>query len=143
MPHADNIKVVYATMTKHSRKLAEAIAQELGTEAKNVTEHPQPEAADLLFLVGGIYAGKSNPDLLAYAEKLDTSTTGKAVLVTSSASVSNRSQRDLRALLEMKGIEVIDEITCTGGFLFIKWGHPNKKDILTVVAMRSGSVHMA
>jgi len=66
-----NISVVYATKTQHSRKLAEAIGKEFGVEAINITQHPHPKAAGLLFLVGGIYAGKSNPDLLSYAEKLD------------------------------------------------------------------------
>jgi flavodoxin len=129
----NNISVVYATKTQHSRKLAEAIGKELGVEAINITQYPHPKAARLLFLVGGIYAGKSNPDLLSYAEKLDASIAGKVVLVTSCASATHRSQRELRKLLVAKGIEVVDEITCPGGFLFIKFGRPNKTDIRTVV----------
>jgi flavodoxin len=128
----DNISVVYATKTQHSKKLAEAIGKELNVGVKNIAVHPQPEAAGLLFLVGGIYAGKSNPDLLSYAEKLDVSITSKVVLVTSSASATHRSQRELRALLVGKGIDVIDEITCPGGFLFIKFSRPNKIDIQSV-----------
>jgi flavodoxin len=130
--NTENISVVYATKTQHSRKLAEAIGKELDVEAKNIAEHPQPEAAGLLFLVGGIYAGKCNPDLLSYAEKLDASIVGKVVLVTSSVSTSHRSQKDIRMLLVKKGIDVVDEITCPGGFLFIKFSHPNKKDIQAV-----------
>ncbi|OQB20832.1 MAG: flavodoxin [Firmicutes bacterium ADurb.Bin182] len=128
----DNISVVYATKTQHSKKLAEAIGKEFDVEAKNITKHPHPKAAGLLFLVGGIYAGKSNPVLLSYAEKLDASITGKVVLVTSSASVTHRNQRNLRALLVGKGIDVVDEITCPGGLLFIKFSHPNKIDIQSV-----------
>jgi len=48
-------------------------------------------------------------------------------------SVSGRSQRDIREVLVKKGINVADEITCTGGFLFIKFTHPNRQDIQTVV----------
>ncbi|NSW92508.1 MAG: hypothetical protein HPY74_17950 [Firmicutes bacterium] len=129
----DNVSVVYATKTQHSKKLAEAIGKEFGVDAINVTLHPQPKASGLLFLVGGIYAGKCNPDLISYAEKLDASVTSKVIVVTSSASASNRSQKDIRALLARKGIEVVDEITCPGGFLLIKFNHPNKKDILAVV----------
>ncbi|NMA07349.1 MAG: hypothetical protein GX928_06560 [Ruminococcaceae bacterium] len=127
-----NISVVYATKTQHSKKLAEAIGKVFDVEAKNITEYPHPEAAGLLFLVGGIYAGKSNPDLLSYAEKLDASITGKVVLVTSSASAIHRNQRDLHALLVGKGIDIVDEITCPGGFLFIKFSRPNKRDIQSV-----------
>ena len=128
----NNICVAYATKTQHSKKLAEAIGKEFDVEAINIANHPHPQAADLLFLVGGIYAGKSNPDLLSYAEKLDASITSRVVLVTSSTSATHRNQRDLRALLVGKGIEVADEISCPGGFLFIKFSHPNKTDIQSV-----------
>ncbi len=134
----DNVSVVYATKTQHSRKLAEAIGKEFGVEAKNIAESSQPKAADLLFLVGGIYAGKSNPALLSYAEKLGSSFAGKVVLVTSSASTSQRSQRDLCALLVKNCIDIVDEITCTGGFLFIKCSHPNKIDIQTIAETAKG-----
>lgn len=128
----DNISVVFATKTEHSRKLAEAIGKEFGVKAKNITESIQPEETGLLFLVGGIYSGKSNHALLSYAEKLDASLVRKVVLVTSSVSTSQRSQRDIRALLVKKGIDVVDEITCTGGLLFIKSSHPNKLDIQAI-----------
>lgn len=134
----DNVSVVYATKTQHSRKLAEAIGKEFGVEAKNIAESPQPKEAGLLFLVGGIYAGKSNPALLSYAEKLDTSLARKVVLVTSSVSTRQRSQRDLCMLLVKNGIDVVDEITCTGGFLFIKFNHPNKVDIQTIAETAKG-----
>jgi hypothetical protein len=54
------------------------------------------------------------------------------VLITSSVSNSHRAQRELRAILEKKGIVVVDELTCTGAFLFIKFGRPNKMDIQTI-----------
>lgn len=134
----DNVSVVYATKTQHSRKLAEAIGKELGVEAKNIAECIQTKETSLLFLVGGIYAGKSNPALLSYAERLDASIAKKVVIVTSSVSTSHRNQKELRALLEKKGIDVVDEITCTGGLLFIKFSHPNKTDIQTIAEMAMG-----
>lgn len=128
-----HVSVVYATKTQHSRKLAEQIAKEFGVMPKDAGKYPEPDPTDMLFLVGGIYAGKSNPVLISYAEKLDVSITKKVVLVTSSVSVSNRRQKDIRELLVKKGINVADEITCTGSFLFIKFTHPNKADIQNVV----------
>lgn len=125
----DNVNVVYATKTQHSRKIAEAVGQGLGVKAKNIAEYPQPEPTGLLFLVGGIYGGKGNPDLLSYADKLDSSLAKKVVLVTSSVSVQNRKQKELRELLEDKGIDIVDEITCQGAFLLIGLNHPNEADI--------------
>ncbi len=127
-----NISVVYATKTQHSKKLAEAVGRALGVSAKNTEEQTEPAAAGLLFIAGGIYGGKCSPALLSYAEKLDTSLVKKVVLITSSASVGGRSQKELRELLMKKGIDVVDEITCTGAFLFVKAGHPSKPDIQAV-----------
>lgn len=127
-----NVSVIYATKTQHSRKIAEAIGRELGVKAINIANDPQLAEEELLFIVGGIYGGKCNPELLSYAEKLDASLVKKAVLVTSSASDSLRSQKELREFLMKKGIDVVDEIGCTGSILFVKAGHPNQADLRTV-----------
>ncbi len=124
--------VIYATKTKHSKKLAEAVAQALHAEAVNAAVSPEPRPADLLFIVGGIYGGKSLPELLQYVEKLQGGQVKKAVLVTSSVSTSLRRQADIRELLEGKGTEVLEELTCPGSFLFLKLGRPNAADIESV-----------
>ena len=127
------VSIVYATMTKHSKKLALAIAEELGIEAVNATEESKPEKVDLLYIVGGIYGGTCNPVLVSFVNKLDKDMVEKVVLVTNSASESGRCQKQLKTILHEKEIQLLDEITCTGGFLFVKLGHPNKKDIQQVV----------
>lgn len=91
-----------------------------------------PYPAELLFIVRGIYAGKSLPELIAYVRNLKADQVKKAVLVTSSASVSKRSQADTLRILKEKGIEVAEEITCPGNFLFLTLGHPNAADIQEV-----------
>ncbi len=126
------IGVVYATKTKHSQKLAEAIGQALHVEAVNVGVDSIPHPADLLFIVGGIYGGKSLPELLQYVERLESGQVKRAVLVTSSVSTSLRRQVDIRGLLEGKCIQILEEIACPGSFLFMKLGHPNATDIKTV-----------
>ena len=130
------VSVVYATKTKHSKKIAEAIGRELGVEVKNAQKCPAE--ADLRFMVGGIYAGKCHPDLLAYAEKLNPDLAGKVVLVTSSLSCHQRTQKELRQILEGKGIEIADEIGCCGGFLFFKFSHPDQRDIQDVTREAKG-----
>lgn len=126
------IGIVYATKTKHSQKLAEAIGNAIHIKAENAADISVPRPADLLFIAGGIYGGKSLPELLAFAEKLDAATVKKVVLVTSSVSSTLRSQSDIRRILEKKGIIIQEEITCTGNFLFVKLGHPNDADVKAV-----------
>lgn len=123
------ISVVYATKTQHSKTLAEAVAKTLGVEAKDIAKYPQPEETDLLFLVGAIYGGKCNPAILTYVSKLDKTLAKKVVLVTTSVSEKLRCQKEVREILKIKEIDIIDEITCTGAFLLVKAGHPNAEDI--------------
>jgi hypothetical protein len=125
-------QVVYATRTHHSKKLAQAVGKALGVEAKTVDQCMKGEQAEVLFIVGGIYAGKCHPELVFYAQTLDTRQVRNVVLITSSASVTHRKQQDIRAILTMRGISVLDEITCPGALLFIKPTHPNKRDLQSV-----------
>lgn len=128
----NNINIVYATMTKHSKKLAEAIGTELNVKAQNVKENVVLDDTDILFIVGGIYAGESLPVLLDFSKNLDSQKIKKAVLVTSSTS-KKKGQDSIRKVLNDKGIEVINEFFCYGNFLFFKLGHPNKDEIQQAV----------
>ncbi|MDD4200472.1 MAG: flavodoxin domain-containing protein [Eubacteriales bacterium] len=122
------IAVIYATKTKHSKKLADAIGAALGEKAYNITENPVLDNADLLFVVGGIYAGNSLPELLKYIEEMEAPSLRRAVLVTNCAS-GKQGQDGVRRILEEKNIEIIDEFICKGSFLFVSFNHPNAKDL--------------
>ncbi|HPU00360.1 MAG: hypothetical protein GX890_02755 [Firmicutes bacterium] len=122
------IRIIYATKTGHSKKIAEAMGKALYVKAENVSTRPVLEDVDLLFIVGGIYGGESLPLLLNFVKALDRGKVKRAVLVTSCATKKHR-QDSVRKLLQQKGIEVLDEIICPGSFLFIRFGHPNKRDI--------------
>lgn len=121
------VRVLYATKTKHSKKLADAIGKALGVPAENVSTRPTLSDVDLLFIVGGIYGGESLPDLVDYVRTLDNSTVRSAALVTSSA--SKKRQDGVRKLLEEKGIAVADEMVCQGSFLIKALGHPNEAEL--------------
>lgn len=125
--------VIYATMTGHSKKIANAIASDLGCKAVNIKENPVLEPVDVLYVVGGVYGGQSLPDLIKYLENMDGSIAKKAVIITSSASVVAK-QEQARSILEQKGIEVLEEeYTCKGAFLIMGLGHPNKEEIKKAV----------
>ena len=135
-----NINIVYATKTKHSKKLAEALGQALNVHPENAAEQPTQRPADLLFLVGGIYGGVSLKELEAYAKALDSKQVKSAALITSCVSGS-ASQKGIRKILEDKGIAIVGEVIVPGGLLLIKAGHPNKKDIQKVVDFALAQSH--
>ena len=128
----NKLRIVYATKTKHSKKLAQAIGNALNIRAENVSDNLLPLEADLLFLVGGIYGGESLPDLLAFVKSLDREKIKSVALITSCVS-KKQGQDTVRKILQDKEIPVVDEFICQGSFLFFKIGHPNKDDIQEVV----------
>jgi len=126
--------IIYASKTGHSKKIADAIAQELKVPAQDITTNPKLENIDLLFIIGGIYGSKSLPELTGYLKGLDSTMVKKVTLVTSCVS-KNTKQEELRKILYEKNIEVVkDEFICQGSFLFFGLKHPNKIDLENAVS---------
>ena len=124
----ESVRVVYATKTKHSKKIAEAIGSALKAEVSNVTDRPRVEEAELLFIVGGVYGGDSLPELLDFVRNLDGDKVQHAALVTSCASKKHR-QEKVRQILAGKGIDIVDEFLCQGSFYCIEMGPPPTKEM--------------
>ena len=126
--------LIYSSKPGHSSKIAEAISTELQIQAEDIKTNPKLNNVDLLFIVGGIYGGKSLPELIAYIKNIDSSMVKKVALITSC--VSKKAKQDLvRELLVKNNIEVLaNEFICQGSFLLIGLGHPNKTDIDSAVS---------
>ena len=133
----ENVAVLYATKTQHSRKIAEAIGSALGVKASNITEQLDLRDISLLFIVGGIYGGVSLPELLTFVSGMEVPALKRAALVTSCASGKQR-QAALRKTLEEKGVQVMDEFVSKGAILFVSLPHPNAKDLKNAVDFALG-----
>jgi flavodoxin len=130
------IKIIYGTISGHSRKIAKAIAEALGTTYEDFRDNPVLTGADLLFVIGGVYASKYNEKLLKFMEEADLSQVKKVALIRSAVSQSALLQENpLREILKKKQIQVEkEEFTFRGNFLFFGCGHPNKAEIAGAVA---------
>ncbi|WP_438432022.1 flavodoxin family protein [Gorillibacterium sp. sgz500922] len=128
-----NARVVYATKTRHSKRLAEAIARELKVSAERAADRPVMGETDLLIVVGGIYGGQSLPELLDFVRGLDAGRVKRAALVTSCAS-GKQGQTQVAELLRGRGIDLLGEHIGPGSFLLYKWGHPNRTDVASAVS---------
>jgi len=126
------IDVVYATKTKHSKKLAEAVAAALGVPAQNVMDQPKIGETDLMFIVGGLYGNESLPEMLDFVSGLDSGIIKNAALITNSLA-NAKGQDSVRSRLQGKGIPVVEEFRCVGGLLFLRAGHPNKAEVQQAV----------
>ncbi len=124
-----NISVIYATVTGHSKKIAVYLANSLNAKVASVKEDPLLQNVDLLFMVGGIYGGKGNSNLLAYANGLDRDSVKNVAIITTSFSQKEEQKALEQALLDKK-IHILDTISCKGSFLFfLGLAHPNGEDL--------------
>ena len=125
--------VIYYTKLGHSRKIAQRISNELGVEAQDIQENPEIKDVDLLYIVSGIYGGKSAPALLDYIKTLDRQQVKRALLLTSSGGKTTPAA-EVRETLTDLGIPVAEEeFTCQGAIFFFGLGHPNNTDIQNAI----------
>ncbi len=121
-------QILYVSMSGHSKKIAEAIANNMGILAYNLKNMPQISLCDILFIVSGIYGGEVKPELLHFVKNLSKTQVKKVALITSST--RGIAQGSLRKAVMEAGIEVVkEEYFCKGSFLFFQLSHPNHSEI--------------
>lgn len=128
-----NIAIRYFSKTGNTSKLAATISSKLQVPAESI-DVPIPEPIDILFLGGGIYAGKVSSEILYFISKLTPSTIKKVVIFSSSA--GNKNVYSLvEPLLTKKGI-VVDRqyFHCKGKFLLAFRSRPNQEDQDNLIA---------
>ena len=121
-----NIQIRYLSRTGNTKKIALAISEAAGVEAKTVKDPVQ--AADILFLGGAIYASKADKRLMEFAGGLDDRIKKVAIFSTSAGDASVYDEISQR--LREKNISVCeDNFHCKGRFLFWLRGVPNRHDL--------------
>ena len=124
--------VRYYTKTGNTRRLAEAIAKELGAEAHPL-EIPITEKVDLLFLGNSYYAFSIDPEVRRFISVLDKNKVGRIVNF-GSAAMLNSTFKKVKAEAEKVGIPMYEkEFHCKGEFKGIHKGRPNDADIAAAV----------
>lgn len=131
-----NAVVSYYSKTGHSKKIAGAIANQLKipmTDLRNELPLNNEEALDILFILGGLYGGKSAPEMLEAVRRIKPSAVKQVVLMTSCMNPEGR-QDEVRHTFLDQGVDVAaEEFNCRGGFLFFSRKHPNQDDISAAV----------
>jgi len=121
------VAVVYYSKSGNTKKVAEAMASELGTGAEPIKDEPELEGVDLLFIGSGCYGGKLTGETVKFLEGLRGI---KRAAVFGTYLGETKAIESMKEILEKKDIEVIDEWGCTGAFLYLmNRGRPNEKDL--------------
>ncbi len=123
--------VRYYTKTGNTKKLADAVAGELGVEAKPISD-PITEPVDILFLGNSYYAFNIDPEVRAFIASLDKEKVGKIVNF-GSAAMMNSTIKKVRAEADKVGIPVDSkEFHCKGEFKGLHKGRPNEADLKAI-----------
>ena len=124
--------VRYYTKTGNTKRLAEAVAKELGVEALPISE-PVSEKTDILFLGNSYYAFNIDPEVRNFVASLDREKVGKIVNF-GSAAMLNSTYKKVKAEADKVGIPMDEkEFHCKGEFKGIHKGRPNAEDVEAAV----------
>ena len=124
--------VRYYTKTGNTQRLAEAIANELGVEAKPISS-PIEEKVDILFLGNSYYAFTIDPEVRSFVSALDKEKVGSIVNF-GTAAMMNSTIKKLKAVAKKVGIPMIDkEFHCRGEFKGMNKGKPDENDLKAAV----------
>jgi flavodoxin len=124
--------VRYYTKTGHTKKLADAMAEELGVESLPITE-PVDEQVDILFLGNSYYAFNIDPEVKEFVMSLDKEKVGKIVNF-GTAALLNSTYKKVKAVADRVGIPMDEkEFHCRGEFKSIHKGRPNEEDVRAAV----------
>ena len=120
--------VRYYTQTGNTKRLAEAIADELGIEALPISA-PITEKVDVLLLGNSYYAFSIAPEVRDFVAGLNKDLVGKIVNF-GTAAMMNSTYKKVRSVAATKGIPVLDkEFHCKGEFKGMNKGRPNEDDL--------------
>ena len=126
-----NIAVRYYTKTGNTKRLAEAVAEAVGTEALPIST-PVTEHVDILFLGNSYYAFSIDPEVRAFVQGLDKEKVGKIVNF-GSAAMLNSTYKKVKAEADKVGIPMDErEFHCKGEFKGIHKGRPDEADLKAV-----------
>ena len=125
-----NIAVRYFTRSGNTKRLAEAVAKTVQTEAKDVSA-PLTEKADILFLGSSYYAFDADEAVKKFiAENKDM--IGKIVCIGTSAMMKSM-KKPVTKIAAPLGIAVADEeFHCRGEFKMFHKGKPDADDLSRV-----------
>ena len=122
----------YFTKTGNTKKLADAISQELGIEAKEISSHLE-EKADILFLCNSVYWAGIDSKVKQFIDE-NKGNIGKVVNISTAALIKS-SYPQIKKICEQSGVVVADdEFHCKGSFKVMHKGKADSEDIKAVKA---------
>jgi flavodoxin I len=124
-----DVSVVVDSRFGNTRKVADAIAEEMGITARDVTPGLTDDAK-ILFLGSGTYGGKPGAEMMKFIGSMDFSGRNVALFGTSAGLAGG--QKMITAMtdaLTKKGATIAGAYHCRGKMFLINRGHPDNEDL--------------
>ena len=131
------VAVRYYTKTGNTKRLAEAVARAVNTDAKPISV-PVEEPVDILFLGNSYYAFSIDPEVRDFVRSLDKNKV-KRIVNFGSAAMLNSTWKKVKAEADKAGIPMDErEFHCKGEFKGIHKGRPNDEDLKAAAEFAKG-----
>ncbi len=122
-------EVVYYSMCGSTKRIAEAIAGELGVKAEDIKTKKEPTKDSFLFLGSGCYRGKPGRKMEEFIARNDFKGRSVALFGTSGSGKGDE-VKAMEELLKPKGALIRGSFYCKGkAFLFFNRGHPSNEEL--------------
>ena len=123
--------VRYFSRSGNVKKLADAVADEIGVESLDVSAGID-DPVDVLFLGSSVYGTNVDEAVKKFIAELDPAKVGKIVNISTAAIISSTYDR-VKKLAEERGIKMSHhEFHCRGKFLMMHKNHPDAADLEAV-----------
>lgn len=120
------VAIRYYTRGGNTKKLADAISEAIGIEAKTTAE-PLTEDVDILFLGSSVYAYGVDDEVKKFINGIDVKV-GKVVNFSTAAAIKS-TYKQVAKLLAAKHIPFAEEeFACRGSFAMLHKGRPDADD---------------
>lgn len=127
-----NIAVRYFTKNGNTKKLADAIAQELNVDARELSVSLN-EKADILFICNSVYWAGADGSVKKFIRD-NKEKIGLLVNVSTAAMIES-TYAQIKKIAEKEKVKLSDqEFHCRGKFTALHSGHPDEADIAAVKA---------
>jgi flavodoxin len=121
-------EVIYYSKGGNTRKVAEVMAEELGTTAKNINSVETLARDATIFLGTGCYGGVMVKEISDFIERNQLQGR-KIAFFTTSAFGWGKEVAVMTKHIQEKGVEIVGSFNCFGQFLTMKRGHPDQDDL--------------
>ena len=126
------IAIRYYTRGGNTKKLADAISEAVGVEAKTTAE-PLTEDVDILFLGSSVYAYGVDDEVKKFIDGINVKV-GKVVNFSTAALIKSTYKQVAKLLAEKNIPFAEEEFACKGSFALMHKGKPNADDCKAAAA---------